>query len=205
MSGGRTIITPISIHAPRAGCDSTAQAGFVGWINFNPRTPCGVRREGIRYEKADGEISIHAPRAGCDRVCAGGVSERFDFNPRTPCGVRPLRSSYGSRSAGFQSTHPVRGATPLVVCPLPYDTISIHAPRAGCDVITSRACNKKKNFNPRTPCGVRPAGLFLSNHIVRISIHAPRAGCDHRQGSQGNSRRHFNPRTPCGVRLIPDF
>ena len=36
----------ISIHAPRAGCDlcllGLLSAGF---INFNPRTPCGVRRQ----------------------------------------------------------------------------------------------------------------------------------------------------------------
>ena len=34
------------------------------------------------------------------------------------------------------------------------------------------------NFNPRTPCGVRPAHAPAAGHINQISIHAPRAGCD---------------------------
>ena len=79
--------------------------------------------------------------------------------------------------------------------------ISIHAPRAGCDVADIRFRLHAHNFNPRTPCGVRPhlegivpshISIFQSTHPVRgatvqdgrkgrrgvISIHAPRAGCD---------------------------
>ena len=77
----------------------------------------------------------------------------------------------------FQSTHPLRGAT-LRMC----------------------AESSTTDFNPRTPCGVRPgryagicrdciisihaplAGCDLSAHAVQsleqISIHAPLAGCD---------------------------
>ena len=35
----------ISIHAPRAGCDTPACRQRPKRMNFNPRTPCGVRRE----------------------------------------------------------------------------------------------------------------------------------------------------------------
>ena len=56
--------------------------------NFNPRTPCGVRR-----------------RQG------GAASSVTDFNPRTPCGVRPISIILMTEIATFQSTHPVRGAT----------------------------------------------------------------------------------------------
>ena len=83
------------------------------------------------------------------------------------------------------------------------------------------------NFNPRTPCGVRPCPKLAEKSSGHISIHAPRAGCDHRLGGDqsmaaeisihapragcdpceiqgGKVQRHFNPRTPCGVRrLIP--
>ncbi len=204
MSGGRTIITPISIHAPRAGCDSTAQAGFVGWINFNPRTPCGVRREGIRYEKADGEISIHAPRAGCDRVCAGGVSERFDFNPRTPCGVRRAMCAMVALSHSFQSTHPVRGATtPLKVNHGASRFQSTHPVRGA----TLEFCGNIHaiNFNPRTPCGVRLEKSGYHGADTDISIHAPRAGCDDDAGGLPKTVHHFNPRTPCGVRPALPF
>ena len=56
----------------------------------------------------------------------------------------------------FQSTHPMRGATPRPV----------------------QRSSALDNFNPRTPCGVRHA--FAGGQIDRIliSIHAPHAGCD---------------------------
>ena len=37
----------ISIHAPRAGCDSDGVALRRERIDFNPRTPCGVRRQNM--------------------------------------------------------------------------------------------------------------------------------------------------------------
>ena len=58
--------------------------------NFNPRTPCGVRR------------ASSSPT---------GSMRRY-FNPRTPCGVRPAGLSFQSLAVSrFQSTHPVWGAT----------------------------------------------------------------------------------------------
>ena len=81
----------------------------------------------------------------------------------------------------------------------------------------------KAHFNPRTPCGVRPAHLFFaalqrrfqSTHPMRgattflynpqnaqkISIHAPHAGCDCLHFRFCFAENNFNPRTPCGVRL----
>ena len=101
------------------------------------------------------------------------------FNPRTPCGVRRTCIFCTTRIWGFQSTHPLRGATD---CLQGRNILVLH-------------------FNPRTPCGVRPASgsaissvgmLFQSTHPLRgatlmivilphldfISIHAPLAGCD---------------------------
>ena len=84
-------------------------------INFNPRTPCGVRPwsfsmiiKGILY-----------------------------FNPRTPCGVRRISipSRHSTTRRKFQSTHPVRGATLDDFFNGGGLDISIHAPRAGCDAM----------------------------------------------------------------------
>ncbi len=41
-------------------------------------------------------------------------------------------------------------------------------------------CLSPRNFNPRTPCGVRPAEMQAVYDYLHISIHAPRAGCDPR-------------------------
>ena len=146
----------ISIHAPHAGCDRHEEQPNRHNRNFNPRTPCGVRRGG-------GETWGASPP---------------DFNPRTPCGVRlkrrkarafrlsfqsthPMRGATGcsptpkQKKEVFQSTHPMRGATVLTYTKAKKGGISIHAPHAGCDC---------------------PDG-----HVVKskaISIHAPHAGCD---------------------------
>ena len=157
--------TTISIHAPRAGCDFFwASVSVCEVYNFNPRTPCGVRRRSSRLLAKWRKISIHAPRAGCDscRICLSRVLSNFNprtpcgvrpfgicaasrgrrnFNPRTPCGVRPEAINNSSGAAQFQSTHPVRGATMKMSDTLLTKLISIHAPRAGCD-------GKFDDFNP---------------------------------------------------------
>ena len=82
-------------------------------------------------------ISIHAPREGCDMGY-----ECFEH-------VR----------VGFQSTHPVRGATHDRDAGARVGGISIHAPREGCDI--------------------REHGIL---QLMGISIHAPREGCDRENG-----------------------
>ena len=146
----------ISIHAPLAGCDHPQRSRRGCDKYFNPRTPCGVRRDRLHILAPTMTISIHAPLAGCDpmhgrvataKICisihaplagcdASGTCDRARqeyFNPRTPCGVRPRMFSTHVLIAAFQSTHPLRGATePRRLMPICYK-ISIHAPLAGCD------------------------------------------------------------------------
>ena len=104
-------------------------------------------------------ISIHAPHAGSDqafRLADNKVSEFQStlpmrgatknqaprrqpcsyFNPRSPCGERHCdcwNSGYGF-------------------------VISIHAPHAGSDPLSSRSVWCSRYFNPRSPCGERLAG-----------------------------------------------
>ena len=80
---------PISIHAPRVGSDQGDHLPVLAHCHFNPRSPCGERRQsGL----------VHKEWCGY-------------FNPRSPCGERPImwrrRRSWGV----FQSTLPVWGAT----------------------------------------------------------------------------------------------
>ena len=168
----------ISIHAPRAGCDGSHRNGQRLTTNFNPRTPCGVRLYclgtisispdfnprtpcGVRHDNTNRappqELfqSTHPVRGATPLVFTSHPSA-VDFNPRTPCGVRRFNSHNSYHSTVFQSTHPVRGATRLSAAAVSRSSISIHAPRAGCDVRAHRSLT--------TPQG--------------ISIHAPRAGCD---------------------------
>ena len=103
-------------------------------------------------------------------------------------------------------------------------TVSIHAPREGCDSNGLICCKSHCCFNSRTPGGVRlickislfllkssfnsrtPGGVrhlcdmeILSTYIV--SIHAPREGCDCLVWCRYGRLQCFNSRTPGGVRL----
>ena len=169
----------ISIHAPRVGCDDFDFAIIKATEDFNPRTPCGVRRCspsslhcsrpnfnprtpcGVRHKflavLLDSGISIHAPRVGCDLTSVSICASSMDFNPRTPCGVRRSVHSPIPDAQLFQSTHPVWGATPVGCAVLQKKEISIHAPRVGCDWAGRNLLPDSRDFNPRTPCGVRPA------------------------------------------------
>ena len=124
----------ISIHAPRAGSDP-AQLRHCAVLcrfqstlpvrgatvcpearehvasDFNPRSPCGERREAVKGERLVCIISIHAPRAGSDWHADRPYGKCGYFNPRSPCGERRSRPACGCCRAQFQSTLPVRGAT----------------------------------------------------------------------------------------------
>ena len=158
---GNALARYISIHAPRAGSDLSLPARTpYPLCYFNPRSPCGERQRAIAYCDARYvDISIHAPRAGSDRL--------IDV---TPTGDKL-----------FQSTLPVRGATPH--CP----TCGIHAahyfnPRSPCGERRSRATSESPhpgNFNPRSPYGERRADSGMDMPTGIISIHAPRTGSDY--------------------------
>ena len=80
----------------------------------------------------------------------------------------------------FQSTHPARGATAQDYRAFVAEfLISIHAPREGCDQPGRSIRIRDRDFNPRTPRGVR-----LSCFSLRRTVLVD-----------------FNPRTPRGVRL----
>ena len=122
----------------------------------------------------------------------------------------------------FQSTHPVWGATadvldiadkisisihaPRMGCDDEFPqvfhrgNISIHAPRMGCDNVLLPLFPIPYNFNPRTPYGVRHPCTRPFPRAVRISIHAPRMGCDYPFIIFYILWCNFNPRTPYGVR-----
>ena len=145
----------ISIHAPRVGCDmwsinslshlsgfqsthpvwgATKAASLSGNLPiFQSTHPVWGATRWHRYLAYPRAISIHAPRVGCDYSYNLGRRPRNYFNPRTPCGVRLLRDFWKRMASGFQSTHPVWGATRDLEYFRASLTISIHAPRVGCD------------------------------------------------------------------------
>ena len=59
---------------------------------------------------------------------------------------------------------------------------------------------RPRNFNPRTPRGVRLDEVLPGDTFQVISIHAPREGCDDEVLPGDTFQVNFNPRTPRGVR-----
>ena len=170
----------VSIHAPRAGCDSSYRHSRHGLSCFNPRTPRGVR------------LNEYSPM----------FFPSSSFNPRTPRGVRHTREILTRKPTTFQSTHPARGATTIERALTRAGYVSIHAPRAGCDHGRQEVGMGAAGFNPRTPRGVRLKVNLRARPFSEVSIHAPRAGCDRGLLWQGRTRLGFNPRTPRGVRRL---
>ena len=90
----------------------------------------------------------------------------------------------------FQFTHPVRGATGDAAALTPYSSVSIHAPRAGCD-FKKRGVSHSPAVSihaPRAGCDYPRSSLGQPNEV---SIHAPRAGCDPLRLFAGFQRRMF--------------
>ena len=139
------------------GRGATSSGNNLGNVNlcFNSRTPGGVRQ----FHKA-----LKEPH-----LC---------FNSRTPGGVRRLNLLVQSSCDGFNSRTPggVRRLQREDGQFLP--SVSIHAPREGCDMHAWR-----NHHRPN-----------------RVSIHAPREGCDSRARTPRQTHCSFNSRTPGGVR-----
>ena len=78
----------------------------------------------------------------------------------------------------FQFTHPGRGATEEDDSWSMEDSVSIHAPREGCDRQARLSLLRRRRFNSRTPGGVRLQRAYPLHRPLLVSIHAPREGCD---------------------------
>ena len=149
-------------------------------LSFNSRTPGGVRLPLGVPAWREVEVSIHAPREGCDARSSDTRARAISFNSRTPGGVRLRDTGFQLHSLCFNSRTP--GGVRLVWASLP-DTctsVSIHAPREGCDI---RADN--------------------ITHRITVSIHAPREGCDGQHGTKSTSQ-HVSihaPREGCDVTI----
>ena len=125
-------------------------------------------------------------------------------------------------SIRFQSTHPMRGATFLMCVYISIQSISIHAPHAGCDAYYGNSHLNYLRFQSTHPMrgatililelSLKPQISIHAPHagcdadrvdaraLGGISIHAPHAGCDPVSSGRLKYFSYFNPRTPCGVR-----
>ena len=102
----------------------------------------------------------------------------------------------------FQSTLPMRGATDRLSVLFLVLLISIHAPHAGSDSCDNSFAVIFTDFNPRSPCGERPAA-----GVCPGTLHPdfnPRSPCGERRALvfEFLQLADFNPRSPCGERRL---
>ena len=157
VSVSDAVVDLVSIHAPRVGCDLIRRRKNGTSTRFNSRTPCGVRLVvGLStgdhqrlfqfthpvwgatgsdcFDFAGVRVSIHAPRVGCDsmREPPFATVKAFQFTHPVWGATADSRTDKQYKQM-FQFTHPVWGATRQRTATLPTTTVSIHAPRVGCD------------------------------------------------------------------------
>ena len=117
-----------------------------------------------------------------------------------------LKSSSNSGSEGrFQFTHPGRGATIPFPVRFVKPSVSIHAPREGCDSHSITPYADTACFNSRTPGGVRRLIPLYRRSWSQVSIHAPREGCDLqalREYVHGYAVSIHAPREGCDVNFL---
>ena len=202
VSGLTTIkVYRVSIHAPREGCDGCVGKQETKGTMFQFTHPGrGATRSNQDLYKQY-EVSIHAPREGCDSGWSRRSNDAYSFNSRTPGGVRLSTYQPVRLSTSFQFTHPGRGATRLRRYPFLAYSVSIHAPREGCDGKARASGNPRaKGFNSRTPGGVRLSSLKLSFGTMKFQFTHPGRGATRASRLLRRLRRCFNSRTPGGVR-----
>ena len=151
------------------------------------------------------------------------VDDSTDFNPHSPCGERLTRLPVILATIIFQSTLPMRGATPalrsavsklLFQSTLPMrgatqadklllvsGAISIHTPHAGSDLLRPACTCPALPISIHTPhagSDSRVGSCAIIGHV--ISIHTPHAGSDSQRVRSRLQPADFNPHSPCGER-----
>ena len=161
------LVPIVSIHAPREGCDRSIPIVSFWEKCFNSRTPGGVRQNVLLRTTHRTVVSIHAPREGCDIHLDGRVERlvKFQFtHPGRGATAHLLRP--GSPTRRFNSRTPGgvrhKGDSAYEVAV----SVSIHAPREGCDRLKASVRTRYISFNSRTPGGVR---LSVSAPLAKVS------------------------------------
>ena len=146
-------------------------------------------------------ISIRAPHAGSDSAMISDIHRGIKFQS-----ALPLRGATGlvmmdSNGKGFQSALPLRGATAGLRRDLLDSRISIRAPLAGSDGRAARCSARRRNFNPRSPCGER-RGIAGRRSLAQGEFQSalPLRGATRLRSFCAGATRYFNPRSPCGER-----
>ena len=167
--------------------------------SFNPHTPSGVRPFDVFLGKDIHQFQSTHPERGAT-VFEIVLSAVCVFQSTHPERGATTVSVLSSLEFLFQSTHPERGATTIAKLQVTNAIVSIHTPRAGCDMDVSNLSRYKRSFNPHTPSGVRLAPLCKKLLDVLFQSTHPERGATPGCPVLSFGNFCFNPHTPSGVR-----
>ena len=191
----------ISIHAPREGSDGYLPLWVTHFSYFNPRSPRG-ERQGRRGSPARSteDFNPRSPRGERRDVFAAQLAP-WKFQSTLPARGATVHGLSGGRTERqFQSTLPARGATAECQVFSSNVDISIHAPREGSDSCRHPAPCGCGYFNPRSPRGERPKGVFFISARQKFQSTLPARGATLMPPGSRAMMRNFNPRSPRGER-----
>ena len=151
-------------------------------MNFNPRSPRGLRRQPGLLKTSPNLFQSTQPKRAATQNQSGAMYEYIEF----------------------QSTQPKRAATKNENFYREPLNISIHAAQEGCDNVPPFRRTDCKDFNPRSPRGLRPD--IDSKYIDKFLFQStqPKRAATIFNKSFRNPQPNFNPRSPRGLRLIED-
>ena len=201
---GESVVTYVAQFQPTLplrGATSEAVCDLCDLFSFNPRSPCGERREQAGIEARTRSVSTHAPLAGSDATSKkfrailesfqptlplrgateAGRIEGLDIRVSTPA---PLAGSDATvrlstlSSSGFQPTLPLRGATKSRAANSMAIVFQPTLPLRGATRRATALRPRRTSFNPRSPCGERHEVGRHSLIVPCVSTHAPLAGSD---------------------------
>ena len=155
-----------------------------------------MRPRPVVHHIIERDISIHAPHEGCDRFAPPGrrVSGISIHAPHEGCDKdfssikvwgKAFQSTHPMRGATlvliyadhhewpFQSTHHMRGATTVFSAGEADRVISIHAPHEGCDRVSFRIASETFLFQSTHPMRGATAG-FSQQKMADVTNFNPR-------------------------------
>ena len=146
----------ISIHAARMGCDPRPKPLPQPPINFNPRSPNGLRRlltkrfcRALRFQSTQ-------PEWAATIIYLLILVFTFDFNPRSPNGLRPSCPPWLLGGSWYFNPRSPNGLRLHLIKPM-FRTQKFQStqPEWAATRLSSGRRTCRKHFNPRSPNGLR--------------------------------------------------
>ena len=152
----------ISTHAPHAGSDVPFRCSYHWYLLFQPTLPMRGATGLMRHLRACREFQPTLPMRGATPCCRSCPRWR-QFQPTLPMRGATV-TDIEAALANTISTHaPHAGSDDLRSARVHERRISTHAPHAGSDWVSIDKIERQFNFNPRSPCGERPAWYRASS------------------------------------------